>query len=64
MLSTNISHGDLQLDFNDDKTVQITRKSNTSGILLSLTEWKYILAVAELLDFPMVAPEDSSVRIR
>jgi hypothetical protein len=56
MLSTNITHGDLQIDFNNDGSVQLTRKSNGNAIVLSTTEAEYIKKVWELHEWPIAPP--------
>jgi hypothetical protein len=64
MLATNIAHGDLQIDFNGDGSVQLTRKSNGNAIVLSRTEAAFIEEVWRLLDFPMAPPTDPQPQIR
>ena len=56
MLPTSIRHGDLVIDFQEHGCVQVVRQSNMQGIVLSLTEWNYLLAVADIHGYPVVSP--------
>jgi hypothetical protein len=53
---TCIRHGDLVIDFNADGSVQLARKSNMTAIVLSITEWVFILKLCEIHDWPVAAP--------
>ena len=53
MLTTNVRHGDLVIDFEVDGSVRIVRQTTAEAIQLSPTEWLYLIRLAEVLDFPM-----------
>ena len=56
MMATHVRHGDLVVEFESDGSVKIVRQSTMEAILLSPTEWGYLLRIAEVLDFPMAPP--------
>ena len=56
MLATSVKHGDLMIDMQTDGSVNVVRQSDMSHIILSLTEWRYLLMVAELHGWPIAPP--------
>ena len=56
MIATMITHGDLKIEMRASGEVFIVRQSDASAILLSLSEWNYLQAVADLHGWPIVAP--------
>lgn len=56
MLATNIRHGDLVIDMEPNGDVQIVRQSDMTAIRLSLTEWTYLMAVADIHGWPVAPP--------
>lgn len=63
MLATHVRHGDLVIDMQSDGEVQIVRQSNGQCIRLSLSEWKYILTIADLHGWPVVPPQNPDVTV-
>jgi hypothetical protein len=57
MLATCIRHGDLVIDYHADGSVQIVRQSNMTGLVLSVSEWDYLVRVQSLHDAPMAPPQ-------
>jgi hypothetical protein len=58
MLATSIRHGDLVLDYESDGSVRMTRQSNAMAIQLSISEWGFVQATAQLAGWPVVAPHE------
>jgi len=56
MIATMISHGDLKIDMRENGDVFIVRQSDGSAVVLSLTEWNYLTAVADLHGWPVTRP--------
>ena len=56
MLPTFIRHGDLVIELESDESVRITRQSNAQAVALSISEWTYLLKVAELHGWPVAPP--------
>lgn len=63
MIPTHIRKGDLVIDMHGDGTVQIVRQSNMQGIVLSISEWQYLIHVAELHGWPVVPPTNPTPEI-
>jgi hypothetical protein len=63
MISTHIRHGDLVIDMETDGDVQIVRQSTGQAIRLSISEWTYLMLVAELHGRPVAPPTDTSARL-
>jgi hypothetical protein len=61
MLTTTIRHGDLVIDVEPERAIRITRQSTAQAVEVSPTEWRYILRVAELHDFPMAPPHSMAI---
>jgi hypothetical protein len=63
MLTTHIRHGDLVIDMEKDGDVQIVRQSTGQAIRLSLTEWHYLILVAELHGHGIAPPADPTATL-
>lgn len=63
MISTHVRHGDIVIDMQADGEVQIVRQSTMQAIRLSLSEWKYLIMVAELHGWPVLPPTTTEVTI-
>ena len=57
MIATSIRHGDLVIDMDTNGEVQIVRQSTGQGVRLSVSEWRYLIAVADLHGWPVVPPD-------
>jgi len=53
VLATFIKHGDIVIEMETDGSVRLTRQSNSQAVLLSFSEWKYLMCVAELHGWPI-----------
>jgi hypothetical protein len=56
VIPTTIKHGDLCIDFQEPGSVQIVRQSNATGIVLSLSEWQYLILLADIHGWPIAPP--------
>lgn len=56
MLATTIKHGDLVIDMHPDGKVQVVRQSDMTGLVLSLSEWNYLLLIAGIHGWPIASP--------
>jgi hypothetical protein len=56
MISTHIRHGDIVIDMDTTGDVQIVRQSTAECIRLSLSEWEYLVLVADLHGRPILPP--------
>lgn len=63
MLSTHIRHGDLVIDMDADGDVQIVRQSTGHSIRLSVSEWTYLMVVADLHGRPVAPPADTAATL-
>jgi hypothetical protein len=63
MQNTTVRHGDLVVDFQQDGNVQIVRQSNAQGIVLSLSEWRYLILLADIFEWPIVPPNKTTPEV-
>jgi hypothetical protein len=62
MLATSVRHGDLVVDMDTNGEVQIVRQSTGQGIRLSLSEWSYLMLIADLHGRPVAPPTDTGMK--
>lgn len=58
MKQTVITHGDLCITFHSDSDIQITRQSNAQSLLMSASEWAFLLRCADLRGWPVISTGD------
>lgn len=63
MLSTHIRHGDLVIDMDGEGDVQIVRQSTGQAIRMSISEWTYLMLVADLHGRPIAPPADTGASL-
>jgi len=61
---TCIRHGDLVLEFRGRECVCVARQSDGSAVCLTLSEWAFLLACADLREWPIVSPLEYSEAVR
>ena len=63
MLATTIRHGDLVVDLQESGAVQIVRQSNATGVVLSLSEWQYLILLADIHGWPICPPNKTQPEV-